>query len=138
MNNKRFQDLFEENCGLITTVYDPARVAARLGLSMGRMPLLASLLNTDYISRRQLWGLQSMVGGGDGRDKSGLIYNLAAWIRRTEKQVGRGSYDKRYEEECVAGDDEESKKDNLIIQSLVQAILSSLSSFTLPVVVTVR
>lgn len=55
------RELYEPGRPLRATAYHPARVSAALGLSHSSMPLLASLIGTDYVSREDLKGFQSRV-----------------------------------------------------------------------------
>ncbi len=69
----------------MTTMYDPLEVAASFGLRPVTMPLLASLLNTDYISRDKLSTLQYMAGDRDGR--RALTERLAELIREEDLRL---------------------------------------------------
>lgn len=67
---------------LRTTSYDPEAVAAALGVGLARMPVLASLLNTDYVSRIKLRAFHEAVMGSAGpvADRGRLIGRLARRI----------------------------------------------------------
>ena len=76
---------------LTTTMYDPDRVAANLGLAMDRMPLLASLLSTDYISRKDLGSVHAELLRSGKVDLLGLARKLTEIMRRKEVELRTSS-----------------------------------------------